>query len=340
MMNRRTSILIHSQNLVPCTATYQCYLADISDAVTFVTCVNGFCACLTQNGIEGNATTAFRCNCPPPSEVYYQSNSPYCITYQDAVSWKLDRAQQNHQNAIVSQIYADLIWPTPSSIMENLIAGLPTALGKNIAPNGVGRVDPLGAFYTHDGVVEYFYGAAWTGAVRCSNTSFIYLFSRGSMTYMSVDISLSIYDHAQQNVLFSYVLRQSGTFRFNADGLVESLHLIIHNLGPNSNWQSPPGSQSQIDMFCSLIMDVAHCNSTNDTLGAYQNIAECQHYFTNVYRWGTWDDLYFNGNTSICRFYHTLLAIGRPSVHCSHAGKSGGGKCIDHVYETYFDHNF
>jgi len=159
------------------------------------------------------------------------------------------------------------------------------------------------------------------------------------MTYMAVNIEITVYDESQSSILFGYVLRQSGTFRFNSQGLVESMDLIIHNLGPNSNHLSPPGSQSQIDMYCHLLLEVAHCNSTNDPTGYYHSNAECHQYF-NSYRWGSWDDIYFNGNTSICRFYHALLAIGRPSIHCPHAGRDGGGVCIDHEYTTYFDTNF
>jgi hypothetical protein len=253
------------------------------------------------------------------------------------VSWKLDKAQEAHQNAIVSQIYGDLIWPTPAIIMGNLIAGLPTGIGDNVALDAIGRVDPLGTFETQDGIVEYFYGATWTGAAKIFNTTFIYLFSRGSVTYMSVNIEITVYDATQEHILEVYVLRQTGTFRFNSQGLVESMDLVIHNLGPNSNRMSPPFDESQISTYCGLIVDIAHCNSTFDPTGFYTNLEDCKDHFRHVFRWGTWDDIWFNGNTSICRIYHSLLAVGRPEVHCPHAGRNGGGVCVDHLYATYFD---
>jgi len=45
-------------------------------------------------------------------------------------------------------------------------------------------------------------------------------------------------------------------------------------------------------------------------------------------------------NSAVCRYYHATLAIANPSVHCKHSGKTGGGKCIDHTYAEYYQHNF
>lgn len=117
--------------------------------------------------------------------------------------------------------------------------------------------------------------------------------------------------------------------------MVQSLDLIIHNLGANSNQQTPQGPDT-VDQLCYLILNVAGCNSTHNPSGYYTDMADCYNHFTNVYQWGSWDNLYFNGNSTICRYFHALLAIGRPYHHCSHAGKTGGGKCINHEYASYF----
>jgi hypothetical protein len=44
-----------------------------------------------------------------------------------------------------------------------------------------------------------------------------------------------------------------------------------------------------------------------------------------------------NSNTFTCRSLHALLTPLRPDVHCAHVGFTGGGKCVDFPYESYYD---
>lgn len=234
--------------------------------------------------------------------------------------------------------------------MRDLVAGNPTIMGSYFALDAKGRVDPLGVFSGREGVVEYFYGTVWVGNTRALNVDVIYLFSKDDIVYISVDIHLSFYNNANASVfLYNITLRESGSFIFNSDGLVQSTDTIIHNLGPANYKSRPPGSPEIIRATCNKLVDpsrniftpgIPNCNSTNDPLGYYNNVTECINYLTNDISAGRWDDLYFNGNTSLCRYYHSLLAVARPSIHCSHSGKSGGGKCLTHDYESYFETNY
>jgi hypothetical protein len=328
--------LFTSVKSLACTAQYQC--SSVSTDYNYVSCSSGVCKC-SSLGFVGNATTTNPCRCSSPYTVYWLNSMAYCINYNDAVAYKVDQAQLSYQLAVVKSVYQSLVWPTPAYIMGALIAGQASPVSSLIAANATGRVDPLGKFSDQDGVVEYFYGTVWTGAARVSKITFKKLISQNNVVSMNVQLEFDNYDNTQQYILYSYNLTQTGTFTFNSEGLIQSMDLIIHNLGENSN-PLTPDTLATAQQICYVIMNVANCNSTFDPLGYYTDIGDCINHFTNVYDWGTWDNIYFNGNTSICRVFHSFLAIGRPQVHCSHSGKTGGGKCIHHEYTSYFLQDF
>jgi hypothetical protein len=272
--------------------------------------------------------------------VYHSDGTAYCLSIIDAFTYKNDQAQITRQTNVVKEIYNSLVWPTPALIMQQLILGQPSVVDNLFAPNAKGRVDPAGQFHDHEGIIEYFYGFVYTGVARVRDIVFHKLTSQGFLTSVSVSFTFDIYDNAQQNILYNYNLTQSGTYTFDANGQVTSTDLIIHNLGAVSNPFNPPGDLTTIYTLCALVMDVAKCNSTNDPNGYYQDTADCINHMQNIYPWGTWDNLWFGGNSTVCRYFHALLAIGRPNVHCSHTGRSGGGKCINHAISTYYDQKF
>src|SRR5579863_802896 len=306
-------------NSLSCTAQYQC--SSVTTNYNYVQCLNGQCQCLASTGFVGNATTQNQCRCDSPFNVYWLSATPYCIQYPDAVAYELEQAQDAYQLSVIEAVYQSLVWPTPAIIMNDLITGQVSPVASFVDLNAIGRVDPLGQFSTQDGIVEYFYGTVWTGSSRISKINFKKLISQDNIVCLNVVLSFDIYDQAQQNILFSYNLTQSGSFTFNSGtGLIESMDLIIHNLGANSD-STTPDTPATIEQLCFIILSVANCNSVFDPDGYYTDMTDCMNYFTDVYEWGTWDDIYFNGNSSICRYFHSLLAIGRPQIHCPHAGK-------------------
>ena len=313
--------------LVSCTQQWQC--ESVSTDYNYVSCVSGQCQCNFNRGFAGNATSQYPCQCPTQYSVYWQGGLAYCINYQDAVAWKNTQAQDNLQLSIVEEVYQSLIWPTPIYIIEALIAGVPTPVSNLFAVDSIGRVDPAGVFATQDGLVEYFYGAVWTGGDRVSNITFRKLTVTNSVVSLTVDLTFAQY--YGNTLLYYYNLTQSGTFSFNSQNTIQSVDLIIHNLGAAPHLYVNPTTQ------CDIILYSAKCNSTYDPLGYYTNFTDCVNYFTNIYEVGTWDNFYFDGNNTICRLYHSILAIARPEVHCPHAGKTGGGVCVPHLYQSYYD---
>jgi hypothetical protein len=53
---------------------------------------------------------------------------------------------------------------------------------------------------------------------------------------------------------------------------------------------------------------------------------------------GTWDSA--DQDNITCCTLHTLLVPLRPAVHCSHIGKTGGGKCVPHPPNGLFNEDF
>jgi len=329
------SLLFIKTQSLSCTSQFHCN--SVTTNHNYVSCVSGLCQCLTALGFDGNASVASQCRCDAPSSVYYQASTPYCFRYSDAAACKVEVAKQVYQKTVIEAVYESLVWPTPAIIMGALIQGQPSLIGSFFAGDAKGRVDPVGKFTGHDGVVEYFYGTVWTGASRVVKKTFKKLLSNDNIVSFSVVLT---FENWQGDVkVGGYDLAQSGTFTFNVNGLIQSMDLIIHNLGVSIN---PPivKTPESIGTICYLILNIAGCNATHDPNGYYTSPEDCYNYIGNIFPWGTWDDLFFNGNSSNCRYFHALLAIARPQVHCSHAGKTGGMKCVDHPYAGYFLEDF
>jgi len=202
--------------------------------------------------------------------------------------------------------------------------------------NSAGRVDPAGTFFNQDSLVEYFYGLVWIGSTRISKINFTKIIAFGNKVAMRVILTLDQMSPDQSTVLSQSNLTQTGFFTFNDQNTIQSTELSILNLG----WHSDgffPQNNATLETVCFLITVVANCNATHDPSGFYTNFADCMNFLYST-EWGTWAQL--RDNTVMCRSFHALLAIGRPSIHCSHSGKTGGGKCTTHNYVDYYLEEF
>lgn len=326
-----------SAQSVSCLTDIQC--SSVTLRPDFVSCLNGQCVCATTRGFSGNATLDNKCRCTSPSNIYrIEGGDTYCYVIGDALAYREEKSRDEFQTSVVRSVFNGLLWPAPRDIMIALITGQPSIISNYFADDAKGRVDPLGVFSDKDGIVEYFYGLTWTGATKISQVIFKKLISQNNIVYADVVLTFNLYDQPQQNILFTYNLSIGGPFTFNADGKIASPDLVIRNLGQISDPQSPR-TPDFINTVCYLILSVANCNATYDPLGFYADFPDCVQHF-NLYQWGSMDNIYFNGNTSICRFFHSLLAIGRPQVHCSHSGRTGSNKCVSHDYSSYYAQDY
>jgi len=121
-------------------------------------------------------------------------------------------------------------------------------------------------------------------------------------------------------------------FTFNDNNQIQTLDLDIHNLGKAVNGFFADQT-SEIERVCGILFSVAGCNEADDPLGFYETPEDCIAFLSSV-DYGSWDDL--RTNSVACRQFHAVLAIARPQVHCPHAGRTGGGKCINVPYTDYY----
>lgn len=123
---------------------------------------------------------------------------------------------------------------------------------------------------------------------------------------------------------------ESGYYCLNSNHSVNSAQVIIHNI----DQLSPVGDRYQFHLgMCQLIL--AQCTPEDDPEGYYNNVDECVAFMgSSAVRQVAYSSA--AGNTDVCRRYHTTL-IPYGKVHCKHAGRTGGGMCVDPAYyDTYY----
>jgi hypothetical protein len=218
------------------------------------------------------------------------------------------------------QIYENLIFPTPFAILQN------TALASQFAPSVRGRVTPVGKFNDFNGVLEYFYALAIQPGSPVISVNFKALISTGDKVGVRVDILFNNSGSLRN-------LTQTGFYQFNSNNQVTTFDLAILNLGAAVD--VPASDQAAvIQGVCSaLTVNPGTCNGFHE----YTDFNDCVS-FMNSIPYGSWNRA--NSNTVVCRQLHTLLTPFRPAVHCPHAGKTGGGACIDFPYTDFYQDDF
>lgn len=323
-----------------CQAKWQCQ--QFSENYNYVDCVDGECKCLSDSGFSGDAVPESKCSCDSSlgRSVQWTSDGPVCISFQES----LDNVKAAKRNEIlrsqVERIYTSLVWPLPYLIVTNLAQGDASLMADLFASNATGRIDPVGGFDGFEGVVEYFYGSVWLPWSRVGSVVVHKVIVEGDYASVRADILIQNVDPATQTILSSTNLTETGMFRFNDQNLVQGAELIIHRIAKSSEGNFPEGV-AFAQFTCGIIMtpapNGAGCTEQHDPEGFYTDFADCVAFLSSIDQ-GTLGDVPMN--SAVCRYYHATLAIANPSVHCKHSGKTGGGKCIDHTYAEYYQHNF
>jgi len=332
-----------------CTAQYQC--SGVSNDYNYVNCVNGQCQCLTANGFNGTATTSDPCRCDynlawggspsqpycivcnPPRSIQYYQGMPYCVNPPECQNLE----QASDRNAIltskVEQVYLRLIYPQPILIITGQ-----QSVSDLFAPTAKGRVSPVGSFDDFTSIEEYFYGLG--AASRITQITFKKLAVTGN--YVSIWVVL--YFNGTATGQPSYNLTQTGFYTFDSNNLIESVDLDILNLGwalDGDTLTNNASRQAIINNVCATLVGApghpGTCPPADDPTGFYSSIGDCQT-FMNSIPFGTW--AHANANSVICRELHTILTAFRPTVHCPHTGKTGGMKCVDTLYSSFYDEDF
>src|SRR5262249_36555743 len=193
-----------------------------------------------------------------------------------------------------------------------------------------GRGERVGHVQDEQAVNEYFFGLAATPTSRVTTVTFRSLAVSGDKVAVEVDV------HFEKLAGGGFTLRQTGFFTFNDDDLVSSFDLSILNLGAAVNPTSDAEREASIQGVCAVLTTGVPGQAATCP-GEYASFMDCVNFMHTV-PYGTWDRA--NSNTFVCRQFHTLLTPFRPDVHCPHAGKTGGGMCVDFTYQSFFDEEF
>lgn len=318
---------LSSTEAVPCSAQWQCQ--GVSTDYNFVECDEGVCRCRSELGFEGSATTSDKCRCD--DRVYWEGGVPYCVNLPEAAATSAEEAHLERLKAKVRRVYTNLFPPTPMAILAGVVS-----VADLFAPESQGRVDPLGVYQGFRALTEYFYGFAANPTNYASGAHFVSLFGSGNEVFVRVDLTFTYYPLPGSEVPPPFNLTQSGRFRFNDQELIESADLIIHNLGKATEHQGTT-AENTIQITCGIVASHPGWNGTcpeaMDPLGYYTDINDCFAFLHSIPP-GTADR--GASNSAWCRFYHALLTLFDPELHCPHAGKTGGHKCEDTPYPNYY----
>lgn len=322
-------------NSLSCSAAWEC--SSVTDNFNFVDCIDNVCICKTELGFSGSATTSDKCRCDPgdvywgkgtpyckicesPASIIYSDGIPYCVSAPDCESLSAEEARQAVHRGVVRQIYENLVYPTPL-----LILGGSYPINNLFSENSRGRVTPVGSFDDFLSVEEYFYALAATPNSIVTRVFIKSLVSTGNVVGVEVDILFNNTE-GQRN------LTQMGFYTFDETDRVSSTDLVILNLGAASD---PPAAAQPfaIQGLCGFLLQTCS-NPEYDPTGYYTDVNDCINFMSGI-EYGSWDRA--NSNSVTCRQLHSLLTITRPEVHCKHSGKTGGGKCIDWTYQSFYD---
>jgi len=302
-----------------------CYTSDdcsfVTENVKYVKCLEGECLCRFDRGFTGTATYDDPCTCSPNKHIYHENNDAYCLP-----SICPNKEREERLKKKVTTVYKNLIFP-----ISYQIAIGNKSVSDLFAPNAVGRVDPVGTFDDYSSLIEYFYALAITPRSKVVNVNLKDLLAEGNKVYVRVDI---LFERTDTPSTPYYNLTQSGRFTFNENDLINTTQLIIHNLGQSSDVPEFSHSYVIASACKTLLVQPGNCNSTMDPQGYYKDVNDCIDFMTNKIPYGTFDRA--ASNTVSCRNIHTLLTVYDPLTHCKHAGKTGGGKCVDTPYSDYY----
>lgn len=322
--------LAHTSYALDCTAQWQC--SSVTTDYNYVRCNAGQCQCLTSNGFTGAATTSSKCGCPLGYSVTWANGLPYCYNLANAIAFQQEHDRCDLLKGQITTLYNGLVWPSSRNIMLSLIGGVPSTATNLFSSVSNGRVDPAGEFHNFAGFTEYFYGTLWLGSTRVPQVDIQQLLCNGNKVSVRLNIFFQQFTSTDgSQLVYVYNLTQSGLFSFDDNNLINGTDLVIHNLGKVSNPKTPPGPDI-IGGVCYLYSQ-AQCTPTDDPTGYYTDFNDCFVFLSGT-PFGTWDDL--RQNSVLCRYYHVLLALA-DKMHCKHVGKTGGGKCFDRTYESYYD---
>jgi hypothetical protein len=320
----------------PCSSSSpgQCNVVSTNPNYAYCDNATNQCRCQTSQGFVGNATLEQKCFCPSDLDVFNVGGTPYCTSFQNGVNYVLEKKNNDHIIATVSDIYNKIIHPYPQITLYNLVHDLPDPYLDHFTNDTVGRVSPVGTFHGKALVVEYYGGATFTGATRIIKVRLQALTAYNNIGTSNVELHFNVMNSDQTQAVRAYNLTISGADKFR-NGQIYTADKIIHNLDAavtsvgTLNFSSPALHQQ----ICYSLISLNGC-AARDPNG-YANMSDCIAFMASL-KPGNLGDTLFDANTVACRYFHMVFTFADPNTHCPHTGKGGGGKCIVTPYIQYY----
>jgi len=209
---------------------------------------------------------------------------------------------------------------------------LPDVFNENVT----GRVYDF-ALHLHSpmDVAEYFYALVPNRITQegipvvISRVDFNHFINNGQVAYTNTNYVISLFPSG-------FVVANStqvGTWRFDDnDKIIE-----IDNFQPyyditvlaSSDPTSPAYQAPYVDQTCAR--HNLYCTGANQQYATYDDCVAFMHTLT----FGSPD--INQGNSTQCRWWHSILSKLRPSIHCPHVGPTGGGVCVPYHLPSLYD---
>lgn len=244
-----------------------------------------------------------------------------------AALWTVDG--KSAKRMVIEKLYDLTVYPNNMPFITTGV--IPPGI---FTPDVIGRVSPVIVLKEERENMEYFPGISPVqGPLMITDAKLTYYAEQGDVVATSVD---TIYNFtASGNKL---PLTTMGFWRFRGD-LIEQYDLVALNLG---EWTLASGNDYRESTIQAFLIDATceaykSCQRKHDPKGFYTDKQDCINHLSSI-PFGTPDKSW--SNTAYCRFVHSMMVPIDPALHCPHAGKTGGGACVDSSYYSFYDLQF
>jgi hypothetical protein len=236
---------------------------------------------------------------------------------------------QERRVANIQAAYATLLYPLSYATIINHTSAY------FFHPNITGRINTVGMYNGRQESVEYFYALGnpvsptiVPGQLRVVETTFRVLDIVGTRASVQVNIRFATYPSNDTHHNLTHI----GWLGFRPDDdRISFYDLTILRLGQYADLP-PAAYPASISALCNA--QNTNCQGANQQ---FPSVSDCIDFMSSL-TFGSWNNAY--SDTVICRILHNFLTVVRPEYHCAHVGPTGGGKCIEHPYEDWYNHEF
>jgi len=203
------------------------------------------------------------------------------------------------------------------------------------SPDVHGMLIPYGEALNLNDTLDLWYGSqprATLGPLRHTGYFIRDYVEQGELASVSVDLFSGIPGQMPTvNLTFYGMFKFTGTHTQSTISYynIAFTRIALYTRGLfGAEWTDPAIKPALIEATCGA--HEAFCGNYRQ----YDDLDACRT-FMNTIPFGAPDDL--QNNNVLCRYIHANVAEMRPSVHCAHAGRTGGGMCVNGVYGQYYN---